>query len=403
MMLTHSRQTPTDAPINASHHVSMDNLNMTSASSHEAINQATSHSARKPSCQVSKTILSSGRSAGVELIEVDNGRLKLALLPQRGMGVWKAWLGDTEFGWKSPVCGPVHPALVPVFDPSGLGWLEGFDELLCRCGLVSNGAPDFDDRGVLQFPLHGRIANLPADTVDIAHDQSTGAVSVTGVVHETRFHFQKLRLRSTLSVRPGEAAFHIHDEVTNLSAEPTSVQLMYHYNLGTPLLGPGASVVAPVRVLVPRDERSAQGIAHWQSYGEPSAAYSEQVYYTDLHADENGQTLVLLRNAEGDLGASVRFNKNQLPCFVVWKNTVDHRDGYVTGIEPSTNFPNPHTFEAEKGRVVHLAPGETVKFDLQFAFHDSLVEVNSSVAEIARLQGDRKTAIVDHPDPDWCY
>lgn len=377
----------------------MNHLNISSATPHEP----TLSALPTPACHVSKKILTHGRSGGLELIEIDNGRLKLALLPQRGMGVWKAWLGDTEFGWISPVRGPVHPALVPIFDPSGLGWLEGFDELLCRCGLVSNGSPDFDDRGALRFPLHGRIANLPADMVDISHDPSTGSVSVTGVVHETRVHSQKLRLRSTLSVRPGEAAFHIHDEVTNLSAEPTSMQLLYHFNLGSPLLGPGASVVAPIRVLVPRNKRSAEGIAHWQSYAEASAAYSQQVYYTDLHADETGQTRVLLRNAEGDLGASVRFNKHQLPCFVVWKNTVDQRDGYVTGIEPSTNFPNPRSFEAEKGRVVQLAPGETVTFDLQFAFHHSLAEVDSVVAEIAGLQGDRKPCIADQPDPAWCY
>ena len=50
-----------------------------------------------------------------------------------------------ELGWKSPVHGPVHPNFVPLNEPSGLGWLDGFDELFVRCGLESNGAPDFDD------------------------------------------------------------------------------------------------------------------------------------------------------------------------------------------------------------------------------------------------------------------
>ena len=50
-------------------------------------------------------------------------------------------------------CGdPVHPAFVPIAEPSGVGWLSGFDELMCRCGLESNGAPDFDERGQLAFP-----------------------------------------------------------------------------------------------------------------------------------------------------------------------------------------------------------------------------------------------------------
>src|SRR6202008_2548122 len=110
-------------------------------------------------CTINISTLHGGRREGVQVAEVNNGRLRLALLPQRGMGIWKAWVDGVEFGWQSPVQGPVHPAFVPLEDASGLGWLEGFDELLCRCGLQSNGAPDFDAHGSVLHPLHGRIAN----------------------------------------------------------------------------------------------------------------------------------------------------------------------------------------------------------------------------------------------------
>ena len=53
-------------------------------------------------------------------------------------------------GWKSPIAGPVHPSLVSLGEPSGLGWLDGFDEFIVRCGLESNGAPDFDANHKLQ-------------------------------------------------------------------------------------------------------------------------------------------------------------------------------------------------------------------------------------------------------------
>ena len=33
------------------------------------------------------------------------------------------------------------------------------------------------------------------------------------------------------------------------------------------------------------------------------------------------------------------------------------RDGYVTGLEPGTNYPNPRPFEKARGRVVTLPPG----------------------------------------------
>ena len=81
------------------------------------------------------------------MIEVDNGRFRFVVIPTRGMGIWRASCGNMQLGWKSPAKGPVHPAMVPLWRGDGLGWLMGFDELLVRCGLESNGAPEFAAKG----------------------------------------------------------------------------------------------------------------------------------------------------------------------------------------------------------------------------------------------------------------
>jgi hypothetical protein len=353
-------------------------------------------------CTVTRIPLQQGRSAGVELLELDNGRLRVAVVPQRGMGIWKAWLGDAlEIGWQSPVRGPVHPAFVMLDDAGGIGWLDGFDELLCRCGLSANGAPDVDGHGRVKHSLHGRIANLPAEDVHIERD-GTGALTITGTVYETRVHHQKLRLRATLTSRPGEAGFSIRDEVTNLSAQPTTVQLLYHYNLGAPLLGPGATVHAPVHRLVPRNARAAEGVERWNICEGPSAGFEEQVYFATLHADEAGRTLALLKSADGTRGASVRFDPRQLPCFVLWKNCAAMQDGYVAGLEPGTNFPNPNSFESAQGRVVRLAGGERATFDLAFRFYDDPAEVIEAEREIEAIARGRERAICSKPQSGWC-
>jgi hypothetical protein len=62
------------------------------------------------------------------------------------------------------------PSLIPPVS----GWLEGFDELLVRCGLQSNGAPQFTPQGQLQYPLHGRIANLPVEYVEVTRRRRKG-------------------------------------------------------------------------------------------------------------------------------------------------------------------------------------------------------------------------------------
>jgi len=350
-----------------------------------------------PACTVKTSTLRGGRREGVEIAEVDNGRLRLVLLPQRGMGIWKAWVDGVEFGWKSPVPGPVHPALVPLNDPTGLGWLEGFDELLCRCGLQSNGAPDFDADGRVLYPLHGRIANLPAESMQSNWDAHDGTLTVTGDVHEARFHHQHLRLRSTLMLRPGVAGFAIRDEVTNLSGWPATLQLLYHYNIGPPVLGRGASLVAPIMELSPRNGRAVEGIDGWDVYSAP-APVTEQVYFATLHARADRTTLALLKSADSTLGASVHWNCDQLPCFTLWKNQNTLDDGYVTGIEPGTNFPNPHRFEAKCGRTVPLAPGETRAFELGFQFHVGAASVAGAMREIDALRAASKAPVI-HRNP----
>ena len=349
---------------------------------------------------VQKRRLRGGPSDGVDVIHIDNGALSFDVLPTRGMNVWKAWIGGQPIGWNSPVRGPVNPAFVPLADPTGLGWLDGFDELLSRCGLESNGAPEFDGQQ-LKYGLHGRISNKPAHQVDLRVDGDSGEITLVGIVDETRFHFTKLRLFSTISTIVGEPIIRIRDTIQNLSASQAEIQLLYHVNFGPPLLGRGARVVAPLGKLVPRNTHSAEGRHHWDSYGEPSAGAEERVFFCSLQGDDQRQTSVLLKNADGSLGTSLQFNLRQLPCFTLWKNETAEEDGYVTGLEPATNFPNPRSFETRQGRIIPLEPGGTCSFDLQLQVHPTAGAVDVMEQQIKDLCT-VDPVLDDAPQPHWC-
>lgn len=351
--------------------------------------------------RVAKRTLRGGLSDGVDIVEVDNGAFRFTVLPTRGMGVWKAWHGQTEIGWKSPVRGPVHPQFVPFAEPSGLGWLDGFDELFVRCGLESNGAPEFDAQGRVKYPVHGRIANRPAQHVSVQAGEN-GEITVKGVVEETRFHFLKLQMTTTITTRPKEFGFRVRDEIRNLSDSPAEMQMLYHVNFGAPLLDGGSSLVVPLKTVVPRNARAAAGIGHWNSYAAESPGFEEQVYFCDLLTDADGQTLALLKNAHGTQGASLEFSKRQLACFTMWKNTTALADGYVTGIEPGTNFPNPRSYEGEQGRVVKLAPHGTYVFDIALRYHPTAASVTEAERRVAAIQKNTEPKVFDKPQPRWC-
>ncbi|OHB68755.1 MAG: hypothetical protein A2V70_01845 [Planctomycetes bacterium RBG_13_63_9] len=350
---------------------------------------------------VSKRTLRGGLRDGVDVLEVDNGRLRFVVVPTRGMGIWKATLGELQLGWKSPQTGPVHPAHVRLWEPGGLGWLDGFDELLVRCGLESNGAPEFNKDGSLRYPLHGKIANIPAHQLEVGIDAALGRIRVTGTVDEARLFGNKLRLTSTITTEVGRPGLTVTDTVTNISAEPGELELLYHVNFGTPLLAAGSKVVLPVAKLAPRDEVAVGNMPQWGTYGPAAPGLAEVVFFFELAADADGRTQALLHNAAATAGVSLTFNRNQLPQFTLWKSRQAETDGYVTGLEPATNFPNTKSFEKQNGRVITLAPGESRQHEITLEAHGDAKSVQAAQQSVAQLQQSTTPEILNQPNPNW--
>ena len=330
--------------------------------------------------------LSSGCSAGLYCLSIDTGKVIVTILPDRGMGIWKCWSDKIEFGWQSPVAGPIHPSFVPVHDSTGIGWLEGFDELLVRCGLHSNGAPEFAENGTVRFPLHGRIANLPAHQLDIQVDVENGIMDVIGVVRESRFLVYSLELQTRYRFRVDSPIVEIVDTVTNRSSQPGSMQLLYHINVGQPILQSGSTVHSAYRDLAPRDARAAESIDGWNQCDGPVGGYQEQVYFIDPIADAQYWSEALLASSDSTLGFAVHFDTRTLPYMSLWKNTAAVEDGYVVGLEPATGFPNTRSFEERNGRVVVLQGGESKTFRLKLQPLTTANGVTQSRNRIETLQ-----------------
>lgn len=342
-----------------------------------------------------------GRAHGVEIVRIDTGAAVIHVLPTRGMAIWNIECDSVRFGWDSPVDGPVHPSIVPIHDPNGLGWLEGFDELLVRCGLESNGAPEHDDAGTLVYPLHGRIGNLPADGLEIEYDEASGRLELVGDFRESRLFFTNFRLRSRLRVHVGSPVVEILDDVTNERSTPATMQLLYHINVGVPVLEEGAKLLMPVEELAPKDSLSGSEIENWNEYGAPQSGYTERVYFAKLRGDETNQTSAMLQNVSADKGFAVTYGTKTLPRFIIWKNTADRADGYVTGLEPATNFPNERSFEASQNRVIELEPEQTVSFRVTLQPCTDAESVSAMADRIEKLAGDEPPMIHAVARPGW--
>lgn len=354
---------------------------------------------------VRKCTLRGGLQEGVDLIEIDNGQLRFAVLPTRGMGILRAEHQGQRLGWDSPVKNPVHPAFMNLQERGGLGWLKGFNEWIVRCGLSSMGAPGpdamIDNNGnpaVEQLTLHGKIANLPARKVSL---QITGQeIILRGEVDETMLFGPALRLRTEIRTAFNSNRLEISDTVTNLGAQATEHQLLYHVNFGSSLLEEGARFLCPIREMAPRDPRAAEGLADFARFAAPACGFVEQCYFFELlGAPETGQTLAMLRDAAGGSASVLRFSLAELPAFTLWKNTGALPDGYVTGLEPATAYPNARQFERSQNRIITLAGGQSRRTTLAIEALASPAAVQAAEQEIHALQQLARPRIHSNPIP----
>lgn len=343
---------------------------------------------------VEKSLLHGGRQEGVDLVEVRNGKLEFRVAPTRGMGLLDARMGDLRLGWDSPIREVVHPRHVRLESRGGLGWLEGFNEWVVRCGLEFAGAPGRDrfttntgEQSEMDLTLHGKIANLPASELELlAQTEAPYRIGLVGQVEEKVFFGPLLRLESEVSTLPGSSEIHLRDRVANLSSKEQEFQLLYHVNLGGPLLQEGACLVCAAERVFPLNERAAEGIEHFNLFPGPTPGFVEQVYGIFPCADASGWTAAMLRNRNGDRGMSLRFNTAGLPFLTLWKNTAALEDGYVVGLEPATGFPFNRSVERRFGRVPCLSGGEDRGFELEFSLLDSREAVEKEAERIEALQ-----------------
>jgi hypothetical protein len=105
----------------------------------------------------------------------------------------------------------------------------------------------------------------------------------------------------------------------------------------------------------------------------------------------------MLYNRAADRGMALRFSTRELPCFTLWKNTQALEDGYCTGLEPGTNFPNLKTLERQKGRIRTLPPGGKWEAGWSIEILDTAAGVGDVLKEIVTLQSHAKAII--HKEP----
>lgn len=287
-----------------------------------------------------------GRAYAVTLA----GGLSFEVLPDRGLDIGACWYRGMPIGWRSALGSP-GPA------PTPSEWLGRFGGgLLVTCGLDNIGAP----RG--RYGQHGSHHDTRAH--DVAVNRVVGpdgapGIRITGTVDSVEVFGRRVRLYREISSYADAPAVYLADRVVNEGAWAAPVALLYHFNLGAPLVLPGTRIWVDAAERLLKEETSAA--ADWSLYPDPVDRVDEAVWCHSGLQTKDGVASARVVSPEG-LTCEISWRAAELPLMMEW--VFPPRQSWALGIEPS----NAPLWGAERDSagagVPVLEPGATLETSL---------------------------------------
>ena len=270
------------------------------------------------------------------------GGLSVDLLPDRGLDVGVVWWGGVPVAWRSP--NPVDPG-------PGRGWEERFrGGLLATCGPDNIGEP----RG--GSGQHGTHHVTPAYEVRWWRERTAAGIEVhvSGSIAHTSLGGPRIVVERHVVVPTGAPWVDVRDVVRNVGDRPAAVPLLYHVNLGAPLLRPGARLQVPYRDVVTREPLPAG--RHPLELPDPAPGLEPVVAEHLGPTGAGDRASAVLTGTGAGVQVVVEWSVATLPRLNTWSWPAQH--AWVLGVEPA-NAPlfGPERDLPGAGAPV-LAPGE---------------------------------------------
>lgn len=304
---------------------------------------------------VEEVMLLKGKGKGMTLLTVRNGKgLDFTLSADRAMDISRLNFGGTNIGYFSP-CGYVAPSF---YDRAGSGFLKSFTAgFLTTCGLTAVGSPCTDDGE--ELPLHGSISNTPCETY--SYDETENEIIIKAKIRDASLFGHKLILHRTYTCSKSENKITVEDTAENIGTKMCPYMILYHINIGYPLLSEQTEVFIPSNSCRARNAHAKAHFSSCLTMEKPTAGYEECCYYYDVKDGAVG-----VYNPDIQKGAVIRFSKDTLDCFTQWKMMGENE--YVLGLEPGNCTPDGRNVCRKNGILKFLEPKQQYKTKVELLF-----------------------------------
>jgi len=336
--------------------------------------------------------LGDGLGRDVRLIEFRTGTgFSFDVVVDRCFDIGRCELGGRPLNWQSNA-GIVAPWY---YEPQGLGWFRawgggmvvtvGLDHL----GLGGEDTVQFNQPHITTtqtYGLHGRVGGLPARLVGYGErwEGDECILWAEGEVLQSAIFAEHLMLRRRIEARVGESRFTIHDTVVNVGHVDVVHMLLYHCNVGFPVVDEGSELLVPSARTTTDYGVPIEG---YRTLSAPIPDFTEACFEHELVAEPAGTVPVAVVNRRLGLGVYQVFDIAQLPHQTVWRMMGE--DTYAMALEPATNRDAGRWDARERGELITLQRGASRQYDLEIGALVGPEAVAAFEARVAAIPGAR--------------
>ncbi len=334
---------------------------------------------------------------GVELLSYGDGRerslrvlrfrtgsgLSFDILVDRAMDLGGMNFRGVPIGWRSPA-GFRSPWLHEVDAEDGLGWLRSFCGIMTTCGLdhIMAVAEDtsehycYPDRARILHNLHGRISYTPARLTGYGErwEGDRCFLYASAEIRQAAMYAENLLLERRIEAEVGTDTVTFYDRVSNLGFYQTPHAMLYHVNLGWPVVDEQTRLLAPIKS-TPWTSHDPKTAAFGPiNQGPPQPKFYQQVYEHQLAQGPDGMNHAALVNpsflapgGQSGLGLEIAFDPANMPAMFQWQNLQE--GNYVVAMEPATVHGGNRSEWLERGELQILDHGGSRDYTLAVTPH----------------------------------
>lgn len=252
-------------------------------------------------------------------------------------------------------------------------WLTGWPG-----GLLTTGGPvhigNAREEDGQRTTLHGRYSNQPTELEILTNPDphlDKHDICVSAIIRDSRGYGPNMEVRRNIRSTLGENHIHILDQTTNRDPRSNPFALLYHLNLGWPLLDHGSRLVLsgdiepwPDHL---QDAPQPEDLEDYKRVLGPQQTWIDKSrgFIVTPSADEHGWAHVGLINQTLGLALEVAFPVDKLPRVMIWQHYAPGM--YVCGLEPMVG--TPFGKHAEPDHARSLLAGQTQDTELRLTVH----------------------------------